>query len=73
MPYRIVLIPGDGIGPEVTAAAKRVVHATGLEFKWESFLAGQSALDAVGAPLPPETLAAVTPRQACSETASSRS
>jgi isocitrate dehydrogenase (NAD+) len=59
VPYRIVLIPGDGIGPEVTAAAKRVVDATGLGFEWKSYLAGQSALDAVGAPLPAETLEAV--------------
>jgi isocitrate dehydrogenase (NAD+) len=59
MPYRIVLIPGDGIGPEVTAAAQRVVNATGLDIKWQTHLAGQSALDAVGSPLPAETLAAV--------------
>ncbi|MCI0334436.1 MAG: isocitrate/isopropylmalate dehydrogenase family protein [Planctomycetes bacterium] len=59
MAYRIVLIAGDGIGPEVTAAAKRVVQATGIEFEWDNRLAGQAALDAVGAPLPPETLAAV--------------
>ena len=59
MPYRIVLIPGDGIGPEVTAAAQRVVDATGLDIKWEAHLAGQAALDAVGTPLPAETLAAV--------------
>lgn len=59
MPYRIVLIPGDGIGPEVTAAARRVVDATGLQIKWESHQAGQSALDAVGTPLPKETLDAI--------------
>jgi isocitrate dehydrogenase (NAD+) len=59
MSYRIVLIPGDGIGPEVTAATKRVLDATGLTFNWKSHLAGQSALDALGAPLPAETLAAV--------------
>jgi isocitrate dehydrogenase (NAD+) len=59
MPYRIVLIPGDGIGPEVTAAARRVVDATGLEIQWETFQAGQIALDTLGAPLPAETLAAV--------------
>jgi isocitrate dehydrogenase (NAD+) len=59
MPYRIVLIAGDGIGPEVTAAAQRVVNATGLDIKWQTCLAGQSALDAVGSPLPAETLAAV--------------
>jgi isocitrate dehydrogenase (NAD+) len=59
MAYRIVLIPGDGIGPEVTAAARQVVDATGVEITWESHLAGQAALDAVGAPLPAETLEAV--------------
>jgi isocitrate dehydrogenase (NAD+) len=59
MSYRIVLIPGDGIGPEVTAATQRVVEATGLEVKWQSFLAGQAALDSLGSPLPAETLDAV--------------
>ena len=59
MTYRMVLIPGDGIGPEVTAAARRVVDATGLDINWETYLAGQAALDAVGAPLPAETLEAV--------------
>jgi isocitrate dehydrogenase (NAD+) len=59
MPYQITLIPGDGIGPEVSAATRRVLEATGLKFNWDNRLAGQSALDAVGAPLPAETLAAV--------------
>ncbi len=59
MSYRIVLIPGDGIGPEVTAAAQRVVQAAGLDIQWQTHLAGQSALDALGSPLPEETLAAV--------------
>jgi isocitrate dehydrogenase (NAD+) len=64
MLYKIVLIPGDGIGPEVTAAAKRIVEATGIEFEWDTRLAGQSALDAVGVPLPPETLAAMSSAEA---------
>jgi isocitrate dehydrogenase (NAD+) len=59
MAYRIVLIPGDGIGPEVTAAAQRVIEATGLEVEWETHLAGQAALDELGSPLPAETLDAV--------------
>jgi isocitrate dehydrogenase (NAD+) len=59
MSYRIVLIPGDGIGPEVTEAARRVVDAVGLDIEWQQFLAGQAALDQLGAPLPAETLAAV--------------
>jgi isocitrate dehydrogenase (NAD+) len=57
--YNIVLIPGDGIGPEVTEATRRVVEATGIGVEWQTHLAGQSALDKLGHPLPPETLAAV--------------
>jgi isocitrate dehydrogenase (NAD+) len=59
MTYNITLIPGDGIGTEVTAAARRVVDALGLDIVWQTRLAGQSALEAVGSPLPAETLAAV--------------
>jgi isocitrate dehydrogenase (NAD+) len=59
MPYRIVLIPGDGIGPEVTNAARRVVDAAGLDVTWEEHLAGQTALEKVGSPLPESTLDAV--------------
>jgi isocitrate dehydrogenase (NAD+) len=59
MPYRIVLIPGDGIGPEVTAAARRILEAAGLDIKWQTCHAGQSALDSLGTPLPTETLDAV--------------
>jgi isocitrate dehydrogenase (NAD+) len=43
MAYKITLIPGDGIGPEVTGAAVRVLEATGLTFQWESFQAGAEA------------------------------
>jgi isocitrate dehydrogenase (NAD+) len=56
MRYRIALIPGDGIGPEVTAAAQRVVDAAGVSVEWLPVIAGQTALDQVGAPLPPATL-----------------
>jgi len=59
MVHSIVLIPGDGIGPEVTGAAQRVLDATGVAIDWQTHLAGQSALDAVGSPLPAETLSAV--------------
>jgi isocitrate dehydrogenase (NAD+) len=45
MTYRITLIPGDGIGPEVTSAAVRVLEATGLKFEWESFAAGAEAYE----------------------------
>jgi len=43
MAYKITLIPGDGIGPEVTGAAVRILEATGLKFHWESFQAGAEA------------------------------
>jgi isocitrate dehydrogenase (NAD+) len=59
MSYNIVLIPGDGIGPEVTAATRRILDSLGLDITWQIHLAGQSALDTLGSPLPPETLAAV--------------
>jgi isocitrate dehydrogenase (NAD+) len=45
MSYRITLIPGDGIGPEVAKAAVRVLEATGLQFEWESYAAGADAYD----------------------------
>ncbi len=45
MAYKITLIPGDGIGPEVTRAAVRILEATGLKFEWESFQAGAEAFE----------------------------
>jgi len=50
--YTITLIPGDGIGPEVTDAAVRVLEATGVEFHWELAFAGDRAQDMYGTPLP---------------------
>src|SRR5919201_6582669 len=41
--HKITLIPGDGIGPEVTQAAVRILEATGVKFEWESFQAGAEA------------------------------
>ena len=52
MAYTITLIPGDGIGPEVTQAAVRVLEATGVEFHWELAFAGDRAQDMYGTPLP---------------------
>ncbi len=45
MAYKITLIPGDGIGPEVTGAAVRILEATGLKFDWETFQAGAEAYE----------------------------
>ncbi|MFZ0804378.1 MAG: isocitrate/isopropylmalate dehydrogenase family protein [Terriglobales bacterium] len=45
MAHRITLIPGDGIGPEVTRATVRILEATGVKFAWESFAAGAEAFE----------------------------
>src|SRR3954467_13858484 len=60
MAYRVTLIPGDGIGPEVSEAARRVVDATGVAIEWEVREAGLTALESQGDVLPEETLASLT-------------
>jgi len=45
MTHRITLIPGDGIGPEVTNATVRILEATGIKFEWETFMAGAEAFE----------------------------
>jgi isocitrate dehydrogenase (NAD+) len=45
MAYRVTLIPGDGIGPEVTRAAVRIVEASGVKIEWEAFAAGSEAYE----------------------------
>ena len=59
MSYTVTLIPGDGIGPEVVAAAVRVLSATGIDFDWETEPAGVSAIGEHGTPLPPRVLDSV--------------
>jgi isocitrate dehydrogenase (NAD+) len=59
MSHKVVLIPGDGIGPEVVSAARQVMDASGVKFTWSEAPAGQTALDTFGDPLPPATLEAV--------------
>lgn len=54
--HKVVLIRGDGIGPEVVAAAVAVVEATGVKIAWEEALAGEEALEKCGTPLPQETI-----------------
>ncbi|GAB5534233.1 MAG: isocitrate/isopropylmalate family dehydrogenase [Rubricoccaceae bacterium] len=55
-PYDATLIPGDGIGPEVVAAAVDVLEATGVAFNWDEQQAGMGAHEATGDPLPQATL-----------------
>src|SRR5437667_3840633 len=45
MSHRITLIPGDGIGSEVTKATVRILEATGLQFDWEEIQAGADAFE----------------------------
>ena len=56
MAYKITLIPGDGIGPEIVLAARRCIEATGVNIEWEEAIAGQDAQDKYGQLLPDETL-----------------
>ena len=52
MPHRITLIPGDGIGPELADAARRVLDASGVAFDWEVQDAGEGVMAQYGTPLP---------------------
>ena len=52
MTYNITLIPGDGIGPQVTEAAKMVLEASGVEINWEIVEAGEKVIEKYGTPLP---------------------
>jgi isocitrate dehydrogenase (NAD+) len=59
MAYKVTLIPGDGIGPEVTQAAVRVLEATGLKFEWESFAAGAEAYEKYKEYIPKELIESI--------------
>src|SRR5919106_2660817 len=54
MNYRITLIPGDGIGPEVTEAVVRILKASGVSIDWEPHIAGVRAFERTGEALPAE-------------------
>lgn len=56
MKHKITLIPGDGIGPEVTGATISVLRATGFEAEWETFVVGAEALSRFGDPLPQDLI-----------------
>ena len=59
MAHRVTLIPGDGTGPELTEATRRVLEATGIEFTWDVQQAGVDVMETAGTPLPEETLESV--------------
>jgi len=53
------LIPGDGIGPDITDATVRVLEAAGAEFEWDRRLAGMAAVDKFDDPMPDETIESI--------------
>jgi isocitrate dehydrogenase (NAD+) len=56
MTYRVTLIPGDGTGPELVEATRRVLEATGVSFDWDVQEAGADVMDKYGTPLPEAVL-----------------
>jgi isocitrate dehydrogenase (NAD+) len=59
MAHRVTLIPGDGIGPELAEATRRVLDASGIEFEWEVVDAGEACIAEYGTPLPEHVLASI--------------
>src|SRR5438128_9311042 len=59
MAHPVTLIPGDGIGPELAEATRRVLDASGAGFEWEVVDAGEAVIDRYGTPLPEHVLASI--------------
>jgi isocitrate dehydrogenase (NAD+) len=59
MAHRVTLIPGDGIGPELAEASRRVLDASGIAFDWEVVDAGEGVMAEYGTPLPEHVLESV--------------
>jgi isocitrate dehydrogenase (NAD+) len=57
--HTVTLIPGDGIGPELTGAMQRVVEATGVDIEWDIVEAGAGVVDKYGTPLPEHVLESI--------------
>jgi isocitrate dehydrogenase (NAD+) len=63
--HKITLIPGDGIGPAIVAAAVRVIEATGVPIEWDRQLAGMAAVEKCSNPLPDATLESIRRNRVC--------
>jgi isocitrate dehydrogenase (NAD+) len=59
MPHRVTFIPGDGVGPELSEATRRVLEATGVQFDWDVQEAGADVMDKYGTPLPEHVLESI--------------
>jgi len=57
--HTVTLIPGDGVGPEITDATVRVLEATGVQFDWDVQQAGQNVMAEHGTPLPAHVLESI--------------
>ena len=62
---KATLIPGDGIGPEITEVVKKIFKELSLPIEWEKCLAGQTALQKTKDPLPQETLDSLSRTKLC--------
>ena len=56
MAHRVTFIPGDGVGPELSEATRRVLEGTGVQFDWDVQEAGAEVIDKYGTPLPTQVL-----------------
>ncbi len=59
MSYAVTLVPGDGIGPELSDATRAVLESTGLEFEWDVQQAGEATIAAEGTPLPDRVIESI--------------
>ena len=59
MKHKITFIPGDGVGPELSDAAKRCIEATGVDIEWEVFAAGVDVMGKYGTALPEHVLTSI--------------
>src|ERR671915_1409117 len=59
MAHRVTFIPGDGVGPELSEATRRVLEGTGVEFEWDVQEAGADVMDKYGTPLPEHVLESI--------------
>jgi len=64
-PRTVTLLPGDGIGPEITASVTSILDAAGANLAWERHDAGEESIKLAGMPLPPATLASIQRTRVC--------
>lgn len=63
MTHRITLIPGDGIGPEISEVTASAVEATGVRCEWDYQIAGMTGVTQLGTPIPDATVASIRERR----------